>query len=45
MLLDAQVAGWTLSRKAISKGATLLAFPLTACTDPMSGFFALPKVG
>ena len=34
-----EVAGWTLSRKLISWGATLLARPLTPCTDPMSGFF------
>jgi len=39
-----EVAGWSLHRKAISAGATLLALPLTRCTDPMSGFFALPKV-
>jgi len=38
-----EVAGWTLTRKIISKGATLLALPLTTCTDPMSGFFCIPK--
>ena len=38
-----EVAGWTLSRKLISWGATLLARPLTPCTDPMSGFFCLPR--
>jgi len=32
-----------LSRRVISAGATLLARPLTTCTDPMSGFFALPR--
>ena len=34
-----KVAGWTLFRKIVSSGATLLAMPLTTCTDPMSGFF------
>ena len=34
------VAGWSMHRKAISAGATLLALPLTRCKDPMSGFFA-----
>lgn len=38
-----EVAGWTLSRKIISAGATVLALPLTTCTDPMSGFFCLSK--
>jgi hypothetical protein len=37
------VAGWSFHRKAISAAATLLALPLTRCSDPMSGFFALPK--
>lgn len=35
------VEGWTLHRKLISAVATLLALPLTSCTDPMSGFFCL----
>ena len=34
---------WSLARRIISKGATLLAWPLTASTDPMSGFFALTR--
>ena len=38
-----EVAGWTLSRKVISLGATVLAWPLTPCSDPMSGFFCLPR--
>ncbi|MFW3145517.1 MAG: glycosyltransferase [Thermoplasmatota archaeon] len=36
---------WPLKRKIISSGAALLARPLTSCSDPMSGFFALrPEV-
>lgn len=38
-----EVAGWTLSRKIISMGATVLARPLTPCTDPMSGFFCTSR--
>lgn len=34
---------WTLIRKLISKGATLLARPLTKVRDPMSGFFFFRK--
>ena len=34
---------WSLLRRLISKGATLLAYPLTASTDPMSGFFCTTK--
>ncbi|KAJ8604024.1 hypothetical protein CTAYLR_003385 [Chrysophaeum taylorii] len=34
---------WSLKRQIISKGATLLAMPLTASTDPMSGFFCVRK--
>ena len=41
MLLQGTVAAWTLSRKIISAGATLMALPLTTCTDPMSGFFCI----
>ena len=33
------VEEWTIIRKIISKGATLLAYPLTKIHDPMSGFF------
>jgi dolichol-phosphate mannosyltransferase len=34
---------WPLYRKIISKGARLLARPLTPLSDPMSGFFAIRK--
>jgi dolichol-phosphate mannosyltransferase len=34
---------WPLIRRIISWGATALAKPLTSCSDPMSGFFALPR--
>jgi dolichol-phosphate mannosyltransferase len=36
---------WPLRRRVVSFGASALARPLTACTDPMAGFFALrPEV-
>ena len=35
--------GWGLWRRLNSYGATLLARPLTDCSDPMSGFFALDR--
>ena len=35
--------GWGLLRWLNSAAATLLARPLTSVTDPMSGFFALPR--
>lgn len=35
------IENWPLRRKVISAGAAILARPLTACSDPMSGFFAL----
>jgi dolichol-phosphate mannosyltransferase len=35
--------GWGLLRWLNSKGATLLARPLTAAADPMAGFFALRR--
>jgi dolichol-phosphate mannosyltransferase len=35
--------GWGLFRYLNSKVATYLARPLTSVTDPMSGFFALPR--
>lgn len=38
-----QVAGWSFHRKLISIVATLLAAPLTTCTDPMSGFFCVGR--
>lgn len=34
---------WALVRQIISKGATLLAYPLAQSTDPMSGFFCTTK--
>ena len=37
------VEGWPLSRRLLSRGATLLARPLTAVRDPMSGFFCFRK--
>ena len=36
-----EVENWPFHRKLVSKGATLLARPLTKVKDPMSGFFAL----
>jgi dolichol-phosphate mannosyltransferase len=37
------VEEWPFSRRLISIGATLLARPLTNCSDPMSGFFFLRR--
>ena len=34
---------WSLSRRVISAGATMLARPLSSSTDPMSGFFCLSR--
>ena len=34
---------WPLYRRIISSGARLLAYPLTPLSDPMTGFFALPR--
>jgi dolichol-phosphate mannosyltransferase len=34
---------WSMLRQVISAGATLLAWPLSASSDPMSGFFCLSK--
>jgi len=34
---------WSIMRRALSAGATLLAAPLTSSTDPMSGFFCTTK--
>mmetsp|Transcript_22978 Transcript_22978/g.50266 ORF Transcript_22978/g.50266 Transcript_22978/m.50266 type:complete len:270 (+) Transcript_22978:268-1077(+) len=34
---------WSPVRRVVSAGATLLAWPLTASSDPMSGFFCLSK--
>merc|ERR1712008_102181 len=30
-------------RRLVSRGATLLAWPVAACSDPMSGFFCVNK--
>ena len=37
------VENWPLKRKLISKGATLMARPITSVRDPMSGFFAIRR--
>eukprot|EP01107_Rhizomastix_libera_P015100 TRINITY_DN5307_c0_g1_i1.p1 TRINITY_DN5307_c0_g1~~TRINITY_DN5307_c0_g1_i1.p1 ORF type:complete len:361 (+),score=80.62 TRINITY_DN5307_c0_g1_i1:261-1343(+) len=37
------IVDWPLKRQIISFGAAMLARPLTPCTDPMAGFFALKK--
>ncbi|MFH1977834.1 MAG: polyprenol monophosphomannose synthase [Candidatus Aenigmatarchaeota archaeon] len=37
------IKNWPLKRKIVSKGATLLAAPVTNIKDPMSGFFFLRK--
>jgi len=37
------IENWPVGRRIISWGASLLARPLTACSDPMSGFFALRR--
>jgi len=34
---------WSLRRRIISKGATMLAWFLTSSTDPMSGFFCVER--
>lgn len=34
---------WPLHRQIVSKGARLLARPLSPLSDPMTGFFALPR--
>jgi len=38
-----ETSQWSIARRIISRGATLLAYPLTAgiMTDPMTGFFAV----
>ena len=38
-----KVAAWSFIRKLISFVATILARPLTTCTDPMSGFFCISR--
>jgi len=37
------IENWPFKRKFISWGASLLARPLTSCSDPMSGFFAVRR--
>lgn len=34
---------WSQFRQIVSKGATLLAWPVANCSDPMSGFFCTTK--
>lgn len=38
-----RIEGWELSRKIISRGACLLALPITTVKDSTSGFFALRR--
>lgn len=38
-----KIENWPISRKIISRGATLLAKPLTNVSDPMSGFFFIKR--
>lgn len=38
-----RVEGWKFVRKAISRGATILAMPLTKIRDPMSGYMMFKK--
>ncbi len=38
-----KIEKWPISRKIISRGATLLAKPLTNVSDPMSGFFFIRR--
>jgi len=37
------IINWTIKRKIVSRGATLIARPLTKIKDPMSGFFFLKR--
>mmetsp|Transcript_48326 Transcript_48326/g.154341 ORF Transcript_48326/g.154341 Transcript_48326/m.154341 type:complete len:286 (-) Transcript_48326:42-899(-) len=34
---------WSVLRRVVSRGATALAWPVAACSDPMSGFFCVSK--
>uniref|UniRef100_A0A7S1LIQ9 Dolichol-phosphate mannosyltransferase subunit 1 n=1 Tax=Alexandrium catenella TaxID=2925 RepID=A0A7S1LIQ9_ALECA len=34
---------WSVLRQLVSRGATMLAWPVAACSDPMSGFFCVSK--
>ncbi|MFH1105682.1 MAG: polyprenol monophosphomannose synthase [Candidatus Aenigmatarchaeota archaeon] len=38
-----RIENWSALRKITSKGATILAMPLTRISDPVSGFFMLKK--
>jgi dolichol-phosphate mannosyltransferase len=38
-----RIEGWPLLRRLVSKGATLLARPLTRVRDPMSGYFVVAR--
>lgn len=38
-----RIDNWPLTRKVISKGASILARPVTSLRDPMSGFFFLKR--
>ena len=38
-----RIEGWPLLRRLISRGAVLLASPLTGVRDPMSGYFMLTR--
>ena len=42
-LENEKIEKWPLGRKITSRGATLLARPLTNVSDPMSGFFFFKK--
>ena len=40
---DGAMENWTLWRKTVSRGATLLARPLTEVKDPLSGYFFMRR--
>ncbi len=40
---NARVEDWPFHRQVISWAATFAALPLTACADPLSGFFSLSR--
>jgi len=42
-LVKEEIEKWPIIRKIISRGATILAKPLTNISDPMSGFFFFKK--
>ena len=37
------IRGWPLHRRVVSRIASSLAWPISAVSDPMSGFFAVPR--